>query len=108
MRSINTLKTSSINNLKKSSINNLNIPFIRVKKKFYAIDKYIINDLKVSNETLQEILSKHKSEFFSSRQNRCKSSPLLNLNNIYPQEMRLIQKKHRLVLLEEDTIIWMS
>jgi hypothetical protein len=36
----------------------------RVKKKYYAIYKYIMNDFKERNNTMQRILAKHKSQFF--------------------------------------------
>jgi hypothetical protein len=37
---------------------------LRVNKKYYAIYKYIMNDFKEPNKTMQKILEKHKSQFF--------------------------------------------
>jgi hypothetical protein len=37
---------------------------LRVKKKYYAIYKYIMNDFKEPNKTMQMILDKHKKVNF--------------------------------------------
>jgi hypothetical protein len=37
---------------------------LRVKRKYYAIYKYVMNDFKEPNKTMQRILDKHKSKFF--------------------------------------------
>jgi hypothetical protein len=42
----------------------------RVKKKYYAIYKYIMNDFKEPNNTMQRILDKHKTRFFGTRRIR--------------------------------------
>jgi hypothetical protein len=43
---------------------------LRVKKKYYAIYKYIMNDFKEPNKTMQRILDKHKSQFIDTRRIR--------------------------------------
>jgi hypothetical protein len=43
---------------------------LRVKKKYNAIYKYIMNDFKEPNKTMQKILDKHKTQFFGSRKIR--------------------------------------
>ncbi|GMO19553.1 MAG: hypothetical protein Ta2E_10520 [Mycoplasmoidaceae bacterium] len=40
---------------------------IRVKKKYYAIFKYLMNHFKEPNETMKRILDKRISNFFGSR-----------------------------------------
>jgi hypothetical protein len=42
----------------------------RVKKKYYAIYKYIMNDFKELNTKMQRILDKYKSQFFGMRRFR--------------------------------------
>jgi hypothetical protein len=43
---------------------------IRVKKKYYAIYKYVMNDIKEPNKTMERILDKHKTQFFGTRRIR--------------------------------------
>jgi hypothetical protein len=43
---------------------------LRVKKKYYAIYKYIMNDFKEPNKTMQTILDKNKTRFFGTRRIR--------------------------------------
>jgi hypothetical protein len=43
---------------------------LRVKKKYYAIYKYVMNDFKEPNKTMQRILDKHKTQFFGTRRIR--------------------------------------
>jgi hypothetical protein len=43
---------------------------LRVKKKYYAIYKYVMNDFKEPNKTMQRILDKHKTRFFGTRRIR--------------------------------------
>jgi hypothetical protein len=43
---------------------------LRVKKKYYVIYKYSINDFKEPNKTMQRILDKHKTQFFGTRRIR--------------------------------------
>jgi hypothetical protein len=43
---------------------------LKVKKKYYAIYKYIMNDFKEPNKTMQRILDKHRSQFFGMRRFR--------------------------------------
>jgi hypothetical protein len=38
---------------------------IRVKKKYYAISKYVMNDFKDPNKIMQRILDKHKLYFLT-------------------------------------------
>jgi hypothetical protein len=40
---------------------------LRVKKKYYSICKYIMNDFKEPNKTMQRILDKHKTQFFGMK-----------------------------------------
>jgi hypothetical protein len=40
---------------------------IRVKKKYFAIYKYVINHFKDPNKTMKKILEKHKLNFFGTR-----------------------------------------
>jgi hypothetical protein len=40
---------------------------LRVKKKYHAIYKYIMNDFKEPNKTMQRIIENHKSQFFGMR-----------------------------------------
>jgi hypothetical protein len=42
---------------------------IRVESKYKALNKFIMNDFKASNETMQRILTKYKLEFFLTRHN---------------------------------------
>jgi hypothetical protein len=51
---------------------------LRVKKKYYAIYKYVMNDFKEPNKTMQRILDKHKTQFFGTRRIR----NWINDNNI--------------------------
>jgi hypothetical protein len=37
--------------------------YLRVKKKYYAIYKYIMNDFKEPNKTMKNIIEKSKNEF---------------------------------------------
>jgi hypothetical protein len=37
---------------------------LRVKKKYYSIYKYTMNDFKEPNKTMQRILDKHKTQFY--------------------------------------------
>jgi hypothetical protein len=43
---------------------------LRVKKKYYAIYKYIMNDFKEPNKTMQRIFDKYKTRFFGTRRIR--------------------------------------
>jgi hypothetical protein len=43
---------------------------LRGKKKYYAIYKYVMNDFKEPNKTMQRILDKHKTQFFGTRRIR--------------------------------------
>jgi hypothetical protein len=43
---------------------------LRLKKKYYAIYKYVMNDFKEPNKTMQRIFDKHKTQFFGTRRIR--------------------------------------
>jgi hypothetical protein len=52
---------------------------LRVKKKYYTIDKYVMNDFKEPNKTMQRILDKHKIQFFGTR--RIKNNTRINTSD---------------------------
>jgi hypothetical protein len=43
---------------------------LRVTKKYYAIYKYVMNDFREPNKTMQQILDKYKTQFFGTRRIR--------------------------------------
>jgi hypothetical protein len=53
---------------------------LRVKKKYYAIYKYVMNYFKEPNKTRQRILDKHKSQFFDTRKIRNNKRNIDNKN----------------------------
>jgi phage gp36-like protein len=40
---------------------------LHVKKKYYALDKYVMNKIKAPSKTMQRILDQHKCQFFGMR-----------------------------------------
>ena len=52
---------------------------LRVKKKYYAIYKYVMNDFKEPNKTMQRILDKHKTQFFGTR--RIRNNKKINVSS---------------------------
>jgi hypothetical protein len=54
---------------------------LRFKKKYYAIYKYVMNDFKEPNKTMQRILDKHKSQFFDTRRIRNNKRITDNINH---------------------------
>jgi hypothetical protein len=54
---------------------------LRVKKKYSEIYKYIMNDFKEPNKTMQRKLDKHKAQFFGSRKIRNNKRNIENTND---------------------------
>jgi hypothetical protein len=53
---------------------------LRVKKKYSAIYKYSMNDVKEPNKTMKNILESHKSQFIGTR--RIRNNKRINTSNI--------------------------
>jgi hypothetical protein len=53
---------------------------LRVKKKYYAIYKFIIYDFKELNDTMKKIIENHRSDFFKT----CRASGV-NINTNRPK-----------------------
>jgi hypothetical protein len=60
---------------------------LRVKKKYYEIYKYNMNDFKEPNMTMQRILGKHKSQFFGMRRLRNDKREIDNTNNDHKKQI---------------------
>jgi hypothetical protein len=64
---------------------------LRVKKKYYAIYNYIMNDFQEPNKTMQRIVEKHKSQFLGMR--RIKNNKRINTCDINNDNSRNDPKK---------------
>jgi hypothetical protein len=76
---------------------------LRVKKKYYAIYKYIMNDYKEQNKTMQRILEKHKTQLFGTR--RIRNNKRINTSDNSNNEDTHNDPKKQITLYALDKII---